>query len=138
MITDSKTVINEMKGEIDRVLLRYRVPMDDRTFVLEKVDALRSLMDSERAEFQEGIGAVRTEINRERDTVRREVAGIRDTAVQHVGTFEAKVEEAYQDGLAQGAADHPPRPGLFQILIGVSLTALAAFIVLREIFPKKS
>lgn len=136
---NAQTHIEQLKSDIGGILTRYHVPLEDRSYVLEKIEeTVMALLDGERSSFQQAVQGVRSQIELERKNVQAEVGKIRDAATANMDIAKSKIDEAYQEGFAQGqmntAAATPARPSTFQVLLGVTLAVVALIVAARSIF----
>lgn len=129
--------LQEFKNEIGQILERYQVPMDDKSFILDKIEGQ--------------IGAVAQEVvkitNAEREKDAQQVVQLKEKARSVVnGTLDkarTSVKQAYQLGLQEGAAEalKTQGPNWTQIALtgGVLLLAsYAGFTLIRDFwFSKK-
>lgn len=126
--------LEAFKTEISQILDRYQIPMDDKSFIMEKIDGglgdilkeVRKHVDAERGKSQEQMLAYEKQVKKVvADTLRK---------------AQENVKQAYQVGVREGMGQAPKASGgmgLFQILIVSGLLILAGFVVFREFFPKK-
>jgi gas vesicle protein len=129
MIADK---IEDLKKEVDFILVRYSVPLDDRMLILEKIEqSTQNLLESQGKNFDEIVNKIRSDIGKERKGVIRKIEEIRNSAASKVSDISGKVKEAYDQGLSDGADSTSTSPGLFQIMIGIGLLALSAFVILQ-------
>ena len=137
-MTNPATEIATLTGDVKAVLDRYNIPLDDKSFILDKIEqGIASLLDRQREAFTGTVETIRQEISGERDHVRGEVDGIRKSAISKLSEIEKKIEEAYREGVSEGMSQTAPS-GMspFQVLLGLSLLALAIVFVAGTLFKK--
>jgi len=121
--------IEVLKGEIGKILDRYQIPMDDKSFIMEKIEG----------QVSELAQAVSKRLDEERGKIQSQVQGVTEQAKTAIyGTLEkAKnaVQQAYQLGMREGVGQTAEKPGFswFQILILTAALGVAGVFVLREI-----
>lgn len=132
------TTTDTLKSEVDSLLKGYGIPYEDRTLVLEKIDAsVDTLVMEERERFEQEIGKIRDEIASEREGIRQELDGIRQSALSSIQDMNGKNDEAYETGLAEGIEmGSKGQLGTMQVIIGLGLLALAMVWVAGTIFKK--
>jgi hypothetical protein len=137
-MVDATPKIGQLKEEINGILSRYGIPLDDRSFILEKVEeSVNSILNEQIAAFQRSIDGVRGEISLERENVRKEVDKIKQVAFSNLSDVQVKINEAYEEGFSQGQSDTPAPssgPSTFQVVIGLSLVTIALVIAARKIW----
>lgn len=121
--------IEVLKGEISKILDRYQIPMDDKSFIMDKIEA----------QVSELAQAVSERLDLERGKIQAQVQGVAEQAkgVIH-GTLEkakTAVQQAYQLGMREGVGQTAQKPGFswFQILVLTAALGVAGVFVLREI-----
>lgn len=129
--------IEELKAEVGQILDRYQIPMDDKGFILEKIEGQVSTI------AQEIVKAV--ELERQKDGV--QVTEIKEKARGMInGTLEKarmSVKQAYNLGMQEGAVEAIKNQGPnwpLLILTGgvVLLASYAGFTLVRDFwFAKK-
>lgn len=125
--------LEAFKTEIGQILDRYQIPMDDKSFIMEKIDG--------------GLGEIVAEVRRHIDSERGKSHDqmlayekkVKEVVAQTLRKAQENVKQAYQLGIREGLGQAPKSagPGLFQILITGGLLVLAGFVVFREFFPRK-
>jgi len=129
--------LQEFKNEIGQILERYQIPMDDKSFIMDKIEGQ--------------IGAVAQEVvkitNAEREKEALQVNQLKEKARGAInGTLEKarmSVKQAYNLGVQEGAAEaiKAQGPNWTQIALtgGVLLLAsYAGFTLIRDFwFSKK-
>jgi len=127
-----------LKGEIGDLLHNYRIPMEDRELVFEKIDGiLESSLNEERQFFAVEIGKVKAHIDSERDSIRQELTGMRQSAQDSEVDWKGRIDAAYAEGLKQGLAAHEHQPSMIPVLVGLGLLTLAMVLVANKIFSKE-
>jgi hypothetical protein len=128
--------VNKLKVELNGILSRYGVPLDDRSFVTEKVEeTVAGILDEERNAFGTQIEGVRKQIDLERTSVTTEVEKIKNIARDGLTEAEAQARRSYDAGFAQGQLEQAPSSGLstFQILIGVAIVTIGMIIAAHKL-----
>ncbi len=145
-ITDN---IEVLKGEIGTILTRYKVPLDDRSFIMDKIDeGVGNVLESQKKTFEEGLRQFRDEIISERENVRGEVETIKKSATSAISRMDKRVKAAYQEGVSEGLSQAKPAkaeveekksegPSLFQVVVGLSLVTLAIAVIAGAFSSKK-
>src|SRR3990172_4180937 len=101
---------DNIKVEVDEILKNYGVPLEDRTLVLEKIDAaVKEVVQEERATFATKIDKVKGEIDHERELVKTEVEKLREEVKGRLSVIEDDTEEAYEQGFDAGFMDGTSR-----------------------------
>jgi hypothetical protein len=131
--------LDEVKKEVEAILVRYEIPMDDRMLISEKIErAVEGAISRQNAFYEGQIDQVRNQISRERKAVLGKVKGIHADAISKTNLAVGKVQQAYDkgvdDGLSQAKKD--TSPSTFQVLIGLGLLALAGVVVFGGLFKK--
>jgi hypothetical protein len=123
--------LDELKSEVGQILDRYQVPMDDKSFLLEKIDTQVQTL------AQEIVKAVQAE--REKDG--QQVVQVKEKALGLInGTLEKarlSVKQAYSLGLAEGATKAVENQGPNWWMIGLTggvllLASYAGFTLVRD------
>jgi len=126
-----------LKKEVADILTRYNVPMDDRDFILEKLDRAVSLvMTAQKNAFENQLVDIRKEIEVDRNQVRKEVEGIRGSALSKLSGIRSEVDRAYEEGVSDGMSQAPSSvgPSTFTIVLGIFFAALAVTVVAGGLF----
>ena len=129
---------NSLKQEIGQILDRYQIPMDDKGFILEKIEGEIKALSS----------MVNTRLEEERGKLQGHVNQLANQAKTYVDGTLSKARNAVQNAYALGrkeglglgqSGSTPPKEGAswMQIAITVSIVVVAGIFVLREILPKR-
>jgi len=126
-----------LKKEVSDILSRYNVPMDDRSFILEKLDQAMSLViTAQKNAFENQLVDIRKEIEIDRNQVRKEVEGIRGSALSKLSGIHSEIDKAYEEGISDGMSQAPSSvgPSTFTIILGIFFAALAITVVAGGLF----
>lgn len=129
--------LEELKKDVGQILDRYQIPMDDKGFILEKIDGQVNALAAEI------VKAVQAE--REKDG--QQVVQVKEKALGMInGTLEKarmSVKQAYNLGLAEGATKAVEGQGPNWTMIALTggvllLASYAGFTLIRDFwFSKK-
>jgi len=130
--------VQTLRDELEGILRKYSIPMEERSYIIEKVGgAVGAIASIQRGIFDEKIDEIRKEIGSERQNVRQSIDGIKRAAISQIVKANHKVDEAYDRGLAQGAETIPKGgPGSMGIILGLFFAALAFVVVASNLFKK--
>lgn len=130
--------VNGLHEEIEGILKKYNVPLEERSYILERVGgAVGTISSIQKEIFDEKIGEIRKEIGAKQDDVRRDVEKIKTAAILRIAEANAKANDAYERGLAQASANPPKSgPGTFGVTLGLFFAALAFVVVASGLFKK--
>lgn len=123
-----------LKNEVLQVLDRYQIPLDDKSFILEKIDGGVASMAQ----------AVGNQIQIERDQVKAKMDELAQKANQGIATTLHKaqdsVHKAYDMGLKEGAdkVNASSGPSFIQIAMIVGGVALIGLIIYKEFFSGRN
>lgn len=126
--------LETFKSEIGQILDRYQIPMDDKSFILEKVEGQFGALAQEMTKF---VQAERLKDQEKMVAYEQQVKAAVSGSTQKA---QETVKQAYKIGVKEGIGQAPKAaagPSLFNILLTSGLLALAGFVVFREFFPKK-
>src|SRR3990172_5837254 len=140
-MADIVVELEDLKKTVNDVLIRYGVPLDDRSLVIDKIqEAMTGVLGTQKQAFTQKLGEIKAEIDGERNKVINEVEGMRAAALHEFSDIHSKIRNAYEEGLSDGAASTPSQsgPGVLNISLGVILVALAAIFVVGGIVSKKN
>jgi len=128
----------DIKAEIKDLLQNYKIPMEDRELVIEKIDQiLNSTLAEQNEVFYSELGKVKTNIDAQREAIRRELEDLKKSTHVSAESIEARMEEAYAQGLNEGLSMNPPQsPSMLPVFIGLGLLALAMVMVANKIFSR--
>jgi ElaB/YqjD/DUF883 family membrane-anchored ribosome-binding protein len=124
--------MGELKSEIGQILDRYEIPMEDKSYILEKIEG----------EVAGVAQAINSKIVEEREKIKANVNGMMDQAKNAVhGTLsKAKnaVQEAYRLGMKEGLGQvKETGPNWMQIAITGAVILVAGIFVVREFLPRR-
>ncbi len=129
-MTAIETELDMLKKDLDGILQRYNVPMDDRTLVSDKIDeSVAAMLNAQRDEFNAKAESISDMMADQRNGF---VRGLEEMENAVRSNMNLTAMKAYQEGLAQGAAGS--KPGLLQIVVAVALLGLVAFFVIKGLF----
>ncbi len=130
-------VLEHLKKDIDDILTRYNVPMDDRLLIIEKIDkSSQSMIGNLRDEFDGEIQDIQSQLSAERELIKKQVVNIHRNASSKVGQIKDHVGKAYKDGFMEGMnqGSKSSGPSFFQVTITMALVALAGIIIFKGLF----
>lgn len=129
----AESELESLRTEINGILTRYDVPMDDRTLVSERVEeSIGRILSHQKRAFLSEVEKIREEIHSERGQVAKKLGAIHSAAKSQMGR---KLLGAYQSGLQQGLSQ-TKGPGLLQVLLAVAVLGLAGFVVIQGLFRR--
>lgn len=125
--------LEALKAEIGTILGRYQIPMEDKTFILEKIEG----------EIGGLAGKVASHVKTEREKDFAQMSAYEQKAKEAVQATvkraEGAVKQAYKLGLQAGLSQvkESTQVDWTKILLTVGLLGLAAFVIFREFFSKR-
>ena len=125
--------VEELKKEVGGILDRYKIPMDDKSFILDKIEGEIGTLAKTAA----------THVKSEREKDFAKMTDYEKKAKQAVYLTVKNAEEAvkkahalgYKQGLGQAGGGAPTN--WTTILLTVGLLGLGAFVIFREYFSRK-
>lgn len=138
----TETIVETVQGlrdELESILKKYHVPMDDRSFILEKIGgAVGTISSIQKGIFDEKLEELGKGLGAEREAARRDIENVKRAAIEKIVEANHKVDEAYDRGLAQGAdSTQKISPGTTGVVLALFFAALAFVVVATSLFKKK-
>ena len=125
--------LEALKNEIGTILGRYQIPMEDKTFILEKIEG----------EIGGLAGKVATHVKTEREKDFAQMSAYEKKAKEAVALTVRRAEEAvkkaYQMGFQEGLGQtkNGSQMSWTTILLTVGLLGLGGFVIFREYFGSR-
>lgn len=127
--------LTELKTEVGQILDRYPIPMDDKSFIIDKIEGQVSGLAEQ----------VVTHIKNERAKDKEQVESIQGQARQAVHEMlnksQGAVRQAYQLGVKEGLSQAPEPDSIaknwffwFQLAVGAGVITLAGFVIYWQFF----
>lgn len=139
MTTAIEDTVETLRKELDDILKKYQIPMDDRGFVIEKVeDAINGIMKIQHGVFSDKLGEIREDLSAEREKVHSQVEGLKKAAAEKIADAHDKIGQAYEKGASDGAKDAESNqgPSTLNIVLAIFFAALAFVVVAGMVFGK--
>jgi len=124
-------LVEDLKSDVSDVLRRYKVPMDDASLVIDRLDqSVNGLVGA----FVEGLREQKKDLDRKQEEIKRfTIDAIRKMRKRSVNV----ARKAFKEGLAQGEQG-ANSPSTLQVILTIGLLALAAFVVVDHLFLRRS
>lgn len=143
-VTTIGETIQSLRRDLGDFLQRYEIPLDDRTFIVDRVEeAIGSILSIQKNIFEESLENIRREMDRDRQKVKNGIEALKEVALEKLEDLRGRIGEAYQRGISEGmkkadAVESSSGSRMLNIALALFFAALAFVVVAGNLFGGKS